>query len=147
MAEVTGGNLAIIYDTTATGYAPIATGNNNLISMNIDLRVCKQLSVQIFSSGGAIVNWTLQVTNLPPSLMNYGRKLFGAALRDDTYTSAHWSNVNTGKLLATGQLLSVIVPFTTSAHRDGRVLFNWDAANGGGATSNIFAHVLTFGAG
>jgi len=142
--QSSGEGLAVIYDTSATGYSPIASGNTNQQSTHFDLRYAQTVSIQIVTDGGAKVNWQYQVTNLPINIANYGRTVLGSPSRDDTFASTQWSTVQSGQLAA-GSAQGTILTLSTQVHRAGRVTFAWDVSNTGGSTAKVLAIVRTMG--
>lgn len=141
-----GESLAVVFDSAISPYAPISSTNTNIQSAHIDLRYASDASVQIITDGNAKVNWTLQVTNLPPVFGYVNRRPLGTATaRDDTATSAMWSTVTSGQLAAGGTQQGTVVTMSPSIARVGRLLLAWDSSNTAGTTAQVFAVVRTMG--
>ncbi len=141
-----GQQLAVIYDTQLASYPVISSTNTNIETAHFTLAQTQQMSFQILTDGGAKVNWTYQVTNMPKSPRTFQRYPLGLVTdRDDSATSAMWSTVNSGQLAAGGQQQGTIQTYSTSVHRVGRLLLAWDVSNTGGSTAKVFAVVRTMG--
>lgn len=138
-----GKTLQPIFDSANAGN--VATGNTNLISQTFNLADVQTASIQIISDGGAKVNYAFQVTNIPPSIVEFNSaNILGKTRRDDSYNSPMWSTVaTTGFVNSTTP--STIITLAVSCHADGRLLLSWDSGNTAGATAYVFASVKTIG--
>lgn len=140
-----GENLAVVFDSSISPYAPISSTYTNVQSAHMDLKFASDMSVQIITDGNAKVNWTFQVTNLPPTFLYLNRRVFGTIpSRDDTATSAMWSTLQSGQL-GTGGQQGTVLAVSPSIFRVGRLLLAWDSSNTAGSSAQVFSVIRTMG--
>ena len=148
MPEINYKGLTVIYNSVAAG-APIAAGNTNIVTVPFTLATTKQGSIMIMTDGGAIIDYGIQVTNLP-SVFMAGKdqvKIWNnQTTRDDAYNSGHWTRQASGSIQAQGGVTqNVMAMLNFTSHAFGRVQLAWNTGNTGGATGNVFVTVSLSG--
>jgi hypothetical protein len=134
--------IAVIFDSTISGYSPITSGASPQISAAMAIAHLSSFSVQILTDGLAIVDWALQGTLVPAVPIARNTKPLGVyAWRDNSAASNMWSTITSGVMPLGGVYQGTIISQAVSNFRNARLVFTWDVGNTGGATAQVWAAV------
>ena len=93
-------------------------------------------SGQICSDGGGLINYQFQVTDLPYNLVQSGQTIFGATVRDDSYSSPMWVTLDQGQVAAGGNVSQMII-YPGPAFRFARLLLSYDSSNAANTSASV----------
>lgn len=147
MAQAIGIGTGVILDTSQVPFSPLSSSNTVLISNAFRLSRATSMSTQILTDGVSIVDYQVQVTNLP---FSFGRAansriLGNVSVRDDSAASNMWATVASGTLPKGAIPQSIIITIAAVVHEDARVVLTYDAANSGGTTAACYVNARNTG--
>lgn len=147
MPQSTSIGTGVVLDSSAPGYAPLSTTNTSVIGYTFRIHDAASCSAQILTDGLSIVNWALQLTNIPAM---FGRavnqKILGTVgQRDDSASSNMWSTAASGTIAKGTGVQGVMTTLANIVHLDARLVLTYDPSNTGGTTSAYFASMRNTG--
>lgn len=136
----------VVLDSSAPNYAPLSSTNTAVIGYVFRTHNATAFSAQILTDGLSVVNWQLQVTNIPAT---FGRAVNANILgsvgkRDDSAASNMWSNVTTGTISKGTGPQGAVAVCANSCHVDARLVLTYDPSNSG-TTSAYYAAMRNTG--
>lgn len=130
--------LGLLYSSYWSTQSPISAANTSVVSDAFGLGYSEGGSIQIKSDGGAAINYTLQVTDIPERL---SKEQFGSKnlVRDDSLTSTDWEIPTNGSgTITAGPAAGVLLVLNQSKFLYARLILTY--ASGGSA--NAYALIV-----